>query len=183
MNSPPGSLICRAGTFERNQTIMSPPKAVPAKPADALNPPGLLATVSKLWPYLWPHGRRDLQRRVFLAFGLLILAKGVTMGYSGCGLSERLSGTRPTERCPARSRWVRSASRRLQLIRRRSGFCGFTGLVTPICAQPGFVPEMTWWGIWPCYWPPWVCSERVLAGLTLSWPRSWPGWRCSARQL
>ncbi len=58
---------------------MSPPKAVPAKPADALNPPGLLATVSKLWPYLWPHGRRDLQRRVFLAFGLLIVAKGVTM--------------------------------------------------------------------------------------------------------
>jgi hypothetical protein len=111
------------------------------------------------------------------------LAKGVTMGYSGCGLSERLSGTRPTERCPARSRWVRSASRRLQLIRRRSGFCGLTRLVTPICAQPGFVPEMTWWEIWPCYWPPWVCSERVLAGLTLSWPRSWPGWRCRARQL
>jgi ABC-type transport system involved in Fe-S cluster assembly fused permease/ATPase subunit len=58
---------------------MSPPKAAPAKPADALNPPGLLATVTKLWPYLWPHGRPDLQRRVFLAFGLLIVAKAVTM--------------------------------------------------------------------------------------------------------
>jgi hypothetical protein len=136
-----------------------------------------------------PRRRRKLRRKLIRG-GMALryrataaLAKGVTMGYSGCGLSERLSGTRPTERCPARSRWVRSASRRLQLIRRRLGFCGLTGLVTPICAQPGFVPEMTWWGICPCYWPPWVCSERVLAGLTLSWPRSWPGWRCRARQL
>ena len=58
---------------------MSPPTAAPAKPADALNPPGLLATVTKLWPYLWPHGRPDLQRRVFMAFGLLLVAKGITM--------------------------------------------------------------------------------------------------------
>ncbi len=58
---------------------MSPPKAAPAKPADAANPPGLLATLTKLWPYLWPHGRRDLQNRVFLAFALLLVAKGVTM--------------------------------------------------------------------------------------------------------
>jgi ATP-binding cassette subfamily B protein len=39
----------------------------------------LAATWKKLWPYLWPHGRKDLQRRVFLAFGLLLVAKGVTM--------------------------------------------------------------------------------------------------------
>jgi ATP-binding cassette subfamily B protein len=39
----------------------------------------LAATWTKLWPYLWPHGRPDLQRRVFLAFGLLLVAKGVTM--------------------------------------------------------------------------------------------------------
>jgi ATP-binding cassette subfamily B protein len=39
----------------------------------------LAATLQKLWPYLWPHGRPDLQRRVFLAFGLLLVAKGVTM--------------------------------------------------------------------------------------------------------
>ncbi|KAB0266719.1 ABCB family ABC transporter ATP-binding protein/permease [Microvirga brassicacearum] len=58
---------------------MSPPTAAPAKAADALNPPGLVATVTKLWPYLWPHGRPDLQRRVFMAFGLLVIAKGVTM--------------------------------------------------------------------------------------------------------
>ena len=41
--------------------------------------PGLVATYRRLWPYLWPHGRPDLQRRVFLAFGLLIVAKVVTM--------------------------------------------------------------------------------------------------------
>ena len=41
--------------------------------------PGLVATYRRLWPYLWPHGRPDLQRRVFLAFGLLMVAKLVTM--------------------------------------------------------------------------------------------------------
>jgi ATP-binding cassette subfamily B protein len=39
----------------------------------------LAATWTKLWPYIWPHGRPDLQRRIFLAFGLLLVAKGVTM--------------------------------------------------------------------------------------------------------
>lgn len=93
------------------------------------------------------------------------LAKGITMGVFGLWVvGTVIWHARPTERCPARSRWAQSASRRLQLIRRRSGFCGLTGLVTPICAQPGFVPEMTWWGIWPYYWPPWACSERVLVG-------------------
>jgi ATP-binding cassette subfamily B protein len=49
--------------------------------ADALRPerPGLVATCRKLWPYLWPHGRADLQRRVFYAFGLLLVAKLVTV--------------------------------------------------------------------------------------------------------
>ena len=41
--------------------------------------PGLVSTFRKLWPYLWPHGRPDLQRRVFMAFGLLLVAKVVTM--------------------------------------------------------------------------------------------------------
>nr|WP_240539959.1 ABC transporter ATP-binding protein/permease [Salinarimonas soli] len=36
--------------------------------------------MQRLWPFLWPHGRPDLQRRVFLAFGLLIVAKLVTVG-------------------------------------------------------------------------------------------------------
>jgi ATP-binding cassette, subfamily B, heavy metal transporter len=52
-----------------------------ALPADSAPPerPGIIATFQKLWPYLWPHGRADLQRRVFLAFGLLLLAKLVTV--------------------------------------------------------------------------------------------------------
>ncbi len=53
--------------------------AVPAASAAAPKPNGLAATWTKLWPYLWPHGRPDLQRRIFLAFGLLLVAKGVTM--------------------------------------------------------------------------------------------------------
>ncbi len=58
---------------------MPPKTAAPAKSAAPRKPSGLADTWSKLWPYLWPHGRKDLQRRVFLAFGLLLVAKGVTM--------------------------------------------------------------------------------------------------------
>ncbi|HWJ73703.1 MAG TPA: ABC transporter ATP-binding protein/permease [Kaistia sp.] len=58
---------------------MPPSTAVPTTRAAAPKPGGLAATWTKLWPYLWPHGRPDLQRRVFLAFGLLLVAKGVTM--------------------------------------------------------------------------------------------------------
>ncbi|GEO98511.1 ABCB family ABC transporter ATP-binding protein/permease [Methylobacterium haplocladii] len=41
--------------------------------------PGLLATYKKLWPHLWPAGRPDLQRRIFLAFGLILVVKSLTM--------------------------------------------------------------------------------------------------------
>ncbi|MFD0938766.1 ABCB family ABC transporter ATP-binding protein/permease, partial [Methylobacterium trifolii] len=54
----------------------------PAPPAGETAPearPGLVATYRRLWPYLWPHGRPDLQRRVYLAFGLLLVAKLATM--------------------------------------------------------------------------------------------------------
>nr|WP_238312759.1 ABC transporter ATP-binding protein/permease [Methylobacterium crusticola] len=46
---------------------------------DGPDRPGLVATYRRLWPYLWPHGRPDLQRRVFTAFGLLLVAKVVTL--------------------------------------------------------------------------------------------------------
>ncbi len=49
------------------------------KPATDTARPGLVATFLKLWPYLWPSGRPELQRRVYIAFGLLFVAKGVTM--------------------------------------------------------------------------------------------------------
>src|SRR5919112_4736504 len=58
---------------------MPPSTAVPSTSVAAPKPNGLAATWKKLWPYIWPHGRPDLQRRVFLAFGLLLVAKGVTM--------------------------------------------------------------------------------------------------------
>src|SRR5215218_3664763 len=53
--------------------------STPAADADRPERPGLVATFRKLWPYLWPHGRADLQRRVFYAFGLLLVAKLVTV--------------------------------------------------------------------------------------------------------
>src|SRR3954469_9945507 len=55
---------------------------VPAPPpagAPIHQRPGLTAMFGRLWPYLWPNGRPDLQRRVFLAFGLLLVAKFVTV--------------------------------------------------------------------------------------------------------
>ena len=55
--------------------MLAPPKPVEAP----LLRPGLVVTLFKLWPYLWPKARPDLQHRVFLAFGIMILAKGVTM--------------------------------------------------------------------------------------------------------
>src|SRR3954453_23177162 len=57
------------------------PTVPPTPAADAVRPerPGLVATFRKLWPYLWPHGRADLQRRVIYAFGLLLVAKLVTV--------------------------------------------------------------------------------------------------------
>ncbi|MBB3018500.1 ATP-binding cassette subfamily B protein [Microvirga lupini] len=58
---------------------MPPSTAVPTTGAARPQPSGLTSTWKKLWPYIWPHGRPDLQRRVFLAFGLLLVAKGVTM--------------------------------------------------------------------------------------------------------
>ena len=58
---------------------MPPSSAGPSASSPRPKPPGLAATITKLWPYLWPQGRADLQRRIFLAFGLLFVAKGVTM--------------------------------------------------------------------------------------------------------
>ncbi|GJD67501.1 ABCB family ABC transporter ATP-binding protein/permease [Methylobacterium gnaphalii] len=41
--------------------------------------PGLLAIYRRLWPHLWPTGRPDLQRRIFVAFGLILVVKLMTM--------------------------------------------------------------------------------------------------------
>ena len=44
-------------------------------PSDAT----LLATIHHLWPYIWPKGRPDLERRVALTFVLLVVGKFVNM--------------------------------------------------------------------------------------------------------
>jgi ABC-type transport system involved in Fe-S cluster assembly fused permease/ATPase subunit len=51
----------------------------PTPPAGPAPRTGLAGAARKLWPYLWPTCRKDLQARVILAFVLLVLAKGVTM--------------------------------------------------------------------------------------------------------
>jgi ATP-binding cassette subfamily B protein len=52
---------------------------VPSQAGGEPAQPSFLATIVKLWPYIWPQGRRDLQNRVFLAFGLLLVAKVFTI--------------------------------------------------------------------------------------------------------
>ena len=39
----------------------------------------LYSTIVKLWPYIWPSERSDLKLRIYLALGLLIVAKLVTI--------------------------------------------------------------------------------------------------------
>src|SRR5215212_819413 len=77
MHSAATTLICGRKT-SCGPYPMPPDSAAPS--AGSLpTRPGLIATIHKLWPYLWPKGRADLQRRIFLAFSLLIVAKLVTM--------------------------------------------------------------------------------------------------------
>jgi len=54
----------------------SQPQASPQKIQDNS---GLLQTIRKLQPYLWPKHRGDLQRRIYIAFALLLISKLVTM--------------------------------------------------------------------------------------------------------
>jgi ATP-binding cassette, subfamily B, heavy metal transporter len=39
----------------------------------------LLQTIRRLWPYIWPHDRPDLKRRVTISMALLLLAKLATI--------------------------------------------------------------------------------------------------------
>ncbi|WP_245901817.1 ABCB family ABC transporter ATP-binding protein/permease [Phreatobacter oligotrophus] len=61
---------------------MSPPPSPAAagsgKPVSAEGG-ALMRTIVNLWPFIWPHDRKDLQRRVGWAMVLLVVAKVVTM--------------------------------------------------------------------------------------------------------
>src|SRR3984893_2172346 len=69
-----------SGTF-------APRAKLQAKPA-----PG--STLRKLWPYIWPSGRRDLILRIYAALALLLAAKIVTIAvpYSFKWATDALSG-------------------------------------------------------------------------------------------
>jgi len=54
--------------------------AAPGTPRKLSADAGMLGTLAALWPYLWPADRRDLQTRVVIAFGLILIAKFVTIG-------------------------------------------------------------------------------------------------------
>jgi ABC-type transport system involved in Fe-S cluster assembly fused permease/ATPase subunit len=47
----------------------------PEPQAASLSEASLLKTIRRLWPYIWPRGRRDLELRVAVVFGLLIVSK------------------------------------------------------------------------------------------------------------
>ena len=52
------------------------PGAHASGPQDAsLSEASLLKTIRRLWPYIWPRGRRDLELRVAVVFVLLIVSK------------------------------------------------------------------------------------------------------------
>jgi ATP-binding cassette subfamily B protein len=83
----------------------------------------LVPTWKKLWPYLWPHGRPDLQRRVFLAFALLLVAKGVTMvtpfafkWATDALVAVTSNGSQPTEAAATAGSWLWKAPILLTVI-------------------------------------------------------------------
>ena len=51
----------------------------PAPRAKTAARPVAGATLRKLWPYIWPSGRRDLTLRIFASVALLLAAKVVTI--------------------------------------------------------------------------------------------------------
>ena len=59
----------------------------------------LLATLSHLWPYMWPAGRPDLKLRVVIAIACLVLAKVVTVAvpYLFAWATDALAGRAPTQ--------------------------------------------------------------------------------------
>jgi ATP-binding cassette subfamily B protein len=40
---------------------------------------GFIVTLFRLWPFMWPHGRRDLRQRIWVAFALLLATKIITV--------------------------------------------------------------------------------------------------------
>jgi ATP-binding cassette, subfamily B, heavy metal transporter len=72
----------KAGSF-MSATASNPPAATPTtSPILAVKSTGgkLIPTLRALWPFLWPADRKDLQFRVMLSLGLMLIAKIATVG-------------------------------------------------------------------------------------------------------
>jgi len=54
-------------------------QAGPARPSVSAERGSAFSTVRNLWPYMWPHDRRDLQLRVAWAAAALVAAKVITV--------------------------------------------------------------------------------------------------------
>jgi ATP-binding cassette, subfamily B, heavy metal transporter len=54
-------------------------RSTPA-PVVSASSDGFISTFRALWPYLWPENRRDLQIRVLVAFGLLVIGRVILIG-------------------------------------------------------------------------------------------------------
>ncbi|WP_180982414.1 ABCB family ABC transporter ATP-binding protein/permease [Methylocella silvestris] len=70
------------GSLPLEGEASQPPQAAPAqqKPASAPRPRGQLGPlVRRLMPYIWPAGRPDLRRRIYISILLLLAAKLVTI--------------------------------------------------------------------------------------------------------
>lgn len=65
-------------TAASDQTPASRPAK--AKPAVSAESGGFVSTFRALWPYLWPKDRADLQRRVIIAFVLLVVGRVILIG-------------------------------------------------------------------------------------------------------
>ncbi|MFY8156827.1 MAG: ABC transporter transmembrane domain-containing protein, partial [Rhabdaerophilum sp.] len=55
--------------------MSSPSPSLSAREGEA----SLLSTIRRLWPFLWPHERPDLQRTIGLSLALILVAKGFTV--------------------------------------------------------------------------------------------------------
>ncbi|HXW70901.1 MAG TPA: ABC transporter ATP-binding protein/permease [Methylocella sp.] len=74
----------------RHFSPVDPPRFAQVRPWPAV-------TLRKLWPYIWPSGRRDLILRVYASFALMLAAKLVTIAvpYSFKWALDALGGSGP----------------------------------------------------------------------------------------
>src|SRR5215208_502105 len=68
----------------------------------------LLQTIRRLWPYIWPHERLDLKRRVTIAMALLMVAKLATIAvpFTFKWATDALTGEGSAPVAPAWIGWV-----------------------------------------------------------------------------